>query len=358
MKSSQSVWELLSQPIIGLSPMDGVTDLPFREICQRYGHPDILFTEFSSVEGICRKAVDLLKEFRYLPTQRPIIGQIYGTTPEFFRQSAILLCELGFDGVDINMGCPAKNVAHGGAGAALIQTPALAQQIIQATQTGVSQWANGADLEACPNLTQEIKDAVGQMRLESETIDLARRQIPVSVKTRIGFDKIVIKDWIKTLLEMAPAAITVHGRTLRQLYSGQADWEAISLAVETVRESGQKTKVLGNGDITSRTQALSRISETKVDGVLIGRASFGNPWIFSATQVELTPETKAKVALEHAQLYEKTYGQDKKFSFLPMRKHLSWYTHSFPQARELRSVLVRSNSSFEAEAIFKQFELL
>jgi len=358
MKSSASVWENLSQPIIGLSPMDGVTDLPFREICQKYGRPDVLFTEFSSVEGICRQAVDLLKEFRYLPAQRPIIGQIYGTTPEFFRQSAILLCELGFDGVDINMGCPAKNVAHGGAGAALIQTPALAQQIIQATQAGVVQWAAGADLAACPNLSQEIKTATLQMKLESQTNDLVRRLIPVSVKTRIGFDKIVVQDWLKTLLEMSPAAITVHGRTLRQLYSGQADWEAIGLAAETVRESGVKTKILGNGDITSRAQALSRISETKLDGVLIGRASFGNPWIFSTEQVELTPELKAKVALEHARLYEQTYGQDKKFSFLPMRKHLSWYTHSFPQARELRSVLVRSNSSSEAEAIFKQFGLL
>lgn len=358
MKLDQSIWENLPKSFIGLSPMDGVTDVPFREICQKYGQPDLMFTEFSSVEGLCRKAVDLLKEFRYLPSQRPIIGQIYGVTPEFFRQSAIMLCELGFDGIDINMGCPAKNVAHGGAGAALIKTPVLAQAIIKATQVGAAQWAEGAELKDCLNLSDEIKFEVTKMKLESGATQLARRNIPISIKTRIGVDSIVIENWLKTLLELEPAAITIHGRTLRQLYSGQADWDAIGLAVNVAKNSGAKTKILGNGDLTSRVMALEKIQEFGVAGVLIGRASFGNPWIFSADQTPQSPELKAKVALEHAELFEKTYGQAEKYSFLPMRKHLSWYTSGFPQAREIRSVLVRSNSSAEAKSIFQRFGLL
>ena len=115
---STNFWQTLELPIIGLSPMDGVTDQPFRHIQKKYGNPPVVYTEFTSTEGVCHGAEQLLSDFLYDETQRPIIAQIYGTTPEFFRQTTILLCELGFDGIDINMGCPAKNVAHSGAGAA------------------------------------------------------------------------------------------------------------------------------------------------------------------------------------------------------------------------------------------------
>ncbi|MDQ5950783.1 MAG: hypothetical protein QG639_59, partial [Patescibacteria group bacterium] len=144
-------WRQLPLPIVGLSPMDGVTDQPFRFIQKKYGKPAVVITEFTSVEGVCHGASPLLKDFQFDESQRPVVAQIYGTTPDFFRQTAIILCELGFDGIDINMGCPAKNVAHSGAGAALIQTPDLAQEIIRAVQQGISEWKNGATVDNCPD---------------------------------------------------------------------------------------------------------------------------------------------------------------------------------------------------------------
>ena len=147
-----SFWDTLATPIIGLSPMDGLTDHPFRHIQKKYGNPTIMYTEFTSVEGVCHGATQLLKDFLFDETQRPLIAQIYGTTPSYFRQTAILLCQLGFDGIDINMGCPVKNVAHSGAGAALIKTPRLAQEIIAATKQGVINWQNGMREKDCPDL--------------------------------------------------------------------------------------------------------------------------------------------------------------------------------------------------------------
>ncbi|HCC84527.1 MAG TPA: hypothetical protein DEP87_02500 [Candidatus Pacebacteria bacterium] len=364
MFAQDSIWTSLQLPIIALSPMDGVTDVPFRTITKKYGHPDLIFTEFSSAEGLGHGASELLKEFRYTPDHHPIIGQIYGTTPEFFRQSAILLCELGFDGVDINMGCPAKNVAHSGAGAALIKTPQLAQKIIKATQQGVAEWQNGATLADCPDFTAKILSQVQnqqqQLKLLSTTNNqlAQRRLVPISIKTRIGFDTEIVGAWIPTLLEMKPAAISLHGRTLRQLYTGRSDWEAIGKAADLVKQSGLGTKILGNGDIDSYQTAHQKIAEFNLDGVLIGRASFGNPWVFLETVPEILPTTKARVALEHAQLFELTYQSDSKFSFLPMRKHLSWYIHGFPQAKEIRIQLVQTHSSQEVKAIFQKFGLL
>jgi tRNA-dihydrouridine synthase B len=359
----QTFWQTLAKPIIGLSPMDGVTDAACRQIQKKYGQPALLFTEFSSVEGICRGARELLREFLYLPEQRPIIGQIYGTTPDFFRQTSIMLCELGFDGVDINMGCPAKNVAHSGAGAALIKTPELAKKIIRATQAGVAEWQNGATVADCPDLTPEIQAEIKRRQQSLNLLNadglVPRRTIPVSVKTRIGFDQIIIKEWIEHLLETAPAAITVHGRTLRQLYSGFADWSAIATAAETVKASGLPTLLLGNGDVVSLADAAAKIAQCGLDGILIGRASFGNPFVFKNAEAEpLDPKVMCPIALEHAKLYEAIYQSEEKYNFLPMRKHLGWYVRGFPQAKEVRGLLVRTNSSQEVEAIFRQFELI
>lgn len=355
-------YQQFSKPIIGLSPMDGVTDVPFREITKKYGNPDVMYTEFSSVEGLCRGAKILLKEFRFTNTQRPIVGQIYGTTPEFFRQGAILLCELGFDGVDLNMGCPAKNVAHSGAGAALIQTPELAKEIVRAAKLGVQQWQNGATVADCEGFTAEMLELIKLQQQELQLLDTAgqvtRRHIPVTVKTRVGFDSIVVKDWIKHLLEVEPEVITVHGRTLRQLYTGLANWEAIADAAEVVHQSGQPTLIMGNGDVASYEDAQQKIRDCQLDGALIGRASFGNPWVFLETSQEISPHQKAAVAVEHAELFEKTYGTDSNYNFLPMRKHLSWYTHGFASARDIRMQLVLSKSAAEVKEIFQKFDLL
>ncbi len=149
---SPNLWDTLARPIVGLAPMDGISNHPFRHIQKKYGNPDLVYTEFTSVEALCHGDWRWLRNFLYDESQRPLIAQIYGRTPKYFRQVAIMLCELGFDGIDINMGCPAKTVANGGCGAALIRTPDCAQAIIQATKEGVQDWCNGATTATCTRL--------------------------------------------------------------------------------------------------------------------------------------------------------------------------------------------------------------
>src|SRR5262249_35966829 len=206
-------------------------------------------------------------------------AQIYGHTPEAFYRVAHIVCEMGFDGLDINMGCPAKKVAAKGSGAGLILTPGLARAIIRAARQGIRDWVAGQtlpDIGIDAELLARIKSA-NRLRYGVEA-PAARREIPVSVKTRIGYESIVVEDWIKNLLEERPAAISIHGRTLMQQYSGSADWSAIARAVEVARGSG--TLILGNGDLRSLEDVYRGVMETGVDGVLLGRASQGNPWIF------------------------------------------------------------------------------
>jgi tRNA-dihydrouridine synthase len=282
--AQKSFWAALPRPILGISPMDGVTDFPFRQITKKYGQPAVVYTEFTSVEGVCHGASQLLKDFLFDESQRPVVGQIYGTTPDFFRQTAILLCELGFDGIDINMGCPAKNVAHSGAGAALIRTPDLAQEIIRSVQLGIQQWKNGATAADCANITPEIVEKVaGRKAHLPENYHDRGRYIPVSVKTRVGYDQPVIHEWIPALLETEIDAIALHGRTLKQQYGGLASWELIGEAAALVKSAGKT--ILGNGDVKSLADAKSKIATYGVDGVLIGRAAMGNPFIFQQPSI-------------------------------------------------------------------------
>jgi len=335
--------------------MDGVTDFPFRSIQKEYGQPRLIFTEFTSVEGVCHGAHKLLNDFLYDESQRPIIGQIYGITPDFFRQTSILLCHLGFDGIDINMGCPAKNVAHSGAGATLITTPIIAQKIIAAVQTGIAQWQNGANPCDCPNVSSEIaKDIEDRHQLLPLAYQGRGRQIPVSIKTRVGYDKPVIENWIPRLLETGISAISLHGRTLKQHYSGQASWELIGQAANLTAQTS--TLLLGNGDVVSYQDAVQKAKDYHVNGVLIGRASMGNPYVF----LEKLPAepTLFKLALEHAQLFEQTYANQNGYSFLPMRKHLGWYVKSIPHASEIRIKLFQTNSATEVKQIFQKYGLV
>ncbi len=342
-------WNTVSTPILGLSPMDGLTDYPFRTITKKYGNPAVMYTEFTSVEGICHGAERLLREFMYSDTERPVIGQIYGTTPEYFRQTAILLCELGFDGIDINMGCPAKNVAHSGAGAALIRNPQRAQAIIAATKQGATDWMNGATLADCPDMTSDIRTAVAKRTVQKDI----RTLVPVSVKTRVGYNEPVVESWIPTLIETGVAAIALHGRTLSQQYGGLANWELIGQAAQMVKGTG--VKILGNGDIDSYSTALQRCSTYCLDGVLIGRGALGNPFIF---QEAAPPHSIFAIALEHAKLYEQAFSHQEKYTFLPMRKHLSWYVRAIPNATQIRTRLVLSQNAQEVEQILRDFALI
>jgi tRNA-dihydrouridine synthase B len=369
MKQETFFWQTLEQPIIGLAPMDGVTDAPCRTMHGLYGRPDVVLTEFTNVEGLWRGSDRIFRDFLYTPAERPVVAQIFGCRPEYFYKATHVVCELGFDGVDINMGCPARSIANKGGGAALIRLPETARAIIRATQQGVRDWANGQtleDLEMDPQRIARIRQ-MNEERVQvwGDSARIERRLLPVSVKTRLGFDSIVIKDWVQELLELEPSVISLHGRTLVQHYKGEANWDAIAEAAEIVRKT--KTLILGNGDIQTLYQAAERIRTTGVHGVLIGRASFGNPWLFQnrpqlkeilKAGIRPTPENipdtiptreeRLTMALEHARVHAKLKGED---HFVELRKHMGWYLGHFPGAKRVRNELVRISSLADVERI-------
>jgi tRNA-dihydrouridine synthase len=362
-------WQTIEKPIIGLSPMDGVTDASFRFITAKHGKPDVVFTEFVNVETAFFAPRILIKDLTYSELERPVVAQIYGHTPEMFYKVAHIVCELGFDGLDINMGCPAKKVAAKGSGAALILNPGLARSIIGATRQGIRDWFEGQRLRDLKIDSEFIQDIRLSNRLRIGLgAPSTRRLIPVSVKTRIGYDRIIVEQWIQTLLEEKPAAISLHGRTLSQGYRGKADWEAIGRAAEIAKNSG--TLILGNGDLQDMLDVYRRLRETRVDGVLIGRFGQGHPWIFRAKdQVKralrsngavsvhpapVTLEERFRVVLEHSQLFEKWGSQ----CFVGIRKHLAWYCRAFPRSAELRFRLVRVNDVHEVARCLSDYAIL
>lgn len=349
----QGFWATLPKPIIGLSPMDGVTDQPYRFLQKKYGQPDVVYTEFTSVEGLCHGADRLLQDFLFDETQRPIVAQIYGTTPNFFRQAATILCQLGFDGIDINMGCPAKNVAHSGAGAALIETPQLAQEIVHQTKAGVQDWVDGKTAADCPDIIDQIATNVAERHAHLPPEYQQKQPIPVTVKTRVGFKEKKAAEWAKILLETEPVVIAFHGRTLKQQYGGLADWDEIAAAAEVINQTD--TMVFGNGDVASREDALHRAKQYNLDGILVGRASFGNPMVFLPADHKNQELSRFELALEHAKLYEQTFQDHQKYSFLPMRKHLGWYAKGVPGAKQLRVELFKTNSAAEVEETLTKF---
>ena len=351
--------------------MDGVTDAPNRTMHGLYGRPDVVITEFTNVEGLWRGGDRIFRDFLYTPAERPVVAQIFGCRPEYFYKAAHVVCELGFDGLDINMGCPAKTIANKGGGAGLIRVPDIAKAIIRAAQEGVRDWANGQTLEDLEMDPERIK-RIRQMNEErvhiwDDTPHVERRLIPVSVKTRLGYDSIVITDWVQELLELEPHVISIHGRTLAQHYKGDANWDAIAAAAEIVRKTG--TLIFGNGDIHTLYQAAQRIRTTGVSGVLIGRASFGNPWLFRDCEklkgllnagIDVTPEDlpdpapsreeRLLMALEHARVHAKLKGED---HFVELRKHMGWYLGHFRGAKRIRNELVRINSLADVERIIQ-----
>lgn len=331
--------------------MDGVTDAAFRYITAKYSHPSVIFTEFIPVEGICRGVLRLMDDFKYDGIERPIVAQVFGSNPESFYKVSFLVAFLGFDGIDINMGCPDKSVSlKQGAGAGLILKPWLAKEIIKACQAGVTDFASGkmlTDVGLPPVLLQYIQSIRGQ-----EVLPDKRVKIPVSVKTRLGFDCVIIKDWIEDLLEARPAAITVHGRTLKQMYGGTADWDSIAQAVKTAQ--GSRTLVLGNGDIKNYQEALQKIEQYGVDGVLIGRATFGNPWIFNENSSLHSTEEKLKVMVEQARYFVQII---KNKPFINMRKNFGYYCRDFEGASQLRESLMAALNFDEVELIVDNFFL-
>src|SRR3989440_1291785 len=364
-----SFWDTLQQPVIGLAPMDGVTDAPNRTMHGLYGRPDVVITEFTNVEGLWRGGDRIFRDFLYTPAERPVVAQIFGCQPEYFYKAAHVVCELGFDGLDINMGCPAKTIANRGGGAGLIRVPDTAKAIIRASQQGVRDWSNGQtleDLEMHPERIRRIRQMNEErVRVWGDNSRIERRLLPVSVKTRLGYDSIVITDWVQELMELEPHVISIHGRTLAQHYKGEANWDAIAAAAEIVRKTD--TLIFGNGDIHNLYEAAQRIRTAGVNGVLIGRASFGNPWLFrnrdrlktllnagisptidDLPEIMPTREERLLMALEHAHVHARLKGEE---HYVEMRKHMGWYLGHFPGAKQVRNSLVRINNLAEVEHI-------
>lgn len=296
----KNFWTQLEKPFFVLAPMADVTDAAFRRIIAKYGKPNVMWTEFVSADGLCHPEgrVAMMIDLQYTENERPIVAQLFTAHPDKMREAAWIIAELGFDGIDINMGCPDRNVMKQGAGAKLMQHPTLAQELIVAAQEGV----NG--------------------------------KIPVSVKTRIGFNKDELETWLPKLLEVKPAAITVHGRTKKEMSLVPAKWDRIARAVEIAR--GSDVLIIGNGDVKNLAEARDRVAETGVDGVMIGRGIFGNPWLFAEREISL-PE-KLRVMVEHTKLYEELFSGKKSFEI--MKKHYKAYVHGFPEAKELRAKLM------------------
>jgi len=352
-------WQTIDKPIIGLAPMDGISDASFRFITAKHGRPDVAFTEFVNVAAASFAPHTLIRDLRYSEMERPVVAQIYGNRPDVFYRVAHIVCELGFDGLDINMGCPARKVAATGCGAALILNPDLAQSIMRAAQQGIRDWCNGqtlVDIKIHPELIAKIT-AANHHRMDVES-PFRRAPIPLSVKTRLGYDRIVIEDWIPQLLSERPAAISLHGRTLKQGYKGAADWDAIACAAAITKKT--ETLILGNGDLQTMEDVYRRVRETGVDGVLLGRSAQGNPWIFrSKDRVKralgsrlplsfhappISLEERFNVIADHCYHFEKIGDTT---HFAPMRKHLVRYCMGFRGAAELRSQMCRANSSHE-----------
>ncbi len=364
-----SFWHDIPKPIIGLSPMDGVTDASFRLIAAKYGRPDITVTEFVNVDAAIHAPQTLIRDFTYSEIERPIVAQIYGHTPELFYQAAHVVCELGFDGLDINMGCPAKNVAASGSGAALIRTPDLARAIVRATRQGIEDWCAGQSLENLGLRSKLIETVRSANELRGRCArPIVRRSIPLSVKTRIGYDEVVVEEWMRTLLAEKPAAIAIHGRTLKQGYKGDADWDAIARAVQIAK--GFPTLILGNGDLKDMADVFRRVRQCGVDGVLLGRAAEGNPWIFRTSEqlkqalrcdgptpnppAPVSLEERFRVIVEHAQHFE-THVPIR--NFVGMRKHLIWYCRDFRGAAELRAKMVRVNNTGEVVQCLNEYRI-
>lgn len=349
-------WQNLANPILGLSPMDGVTDAAFRFIVAKYGQPSVIFTEFINVEGLAHGAVKTLPAFLYDPIERPLIGQIYGITPDNFYQACFIVAELGFDGIDINMGCPSKAVSGHGGGAGLIKKPKLACDILKTCRRAAADWAAGKTVREA-GVHQDLLPFIRQQQ-KLRGGPPPRRLLPVSVKTRLGYDKIITGSWIETLLSCEPDNITLHGRTLREMYTGEAHWDEIAKAAEIVHAAKYPVTILGNGDVKSLSDARRKIAQNGVDGALIGRASFGEPWIFSDAPPPDLPE-KFRIALEHCQKHEEIFRINKAAGstltptqiFAPMKKHLGWYCRGFAGAKELRMQLMSADSTAEVKKI-------
>ncbi|MCB9810969.1 MAG: tRNA-dihydrouridine synthase [Candidatus Nomurabacteria bacterium] len=341
-QTSMNFWEKLPKPFYILAPMADVTDAPFRRVIAKYsahkradgtdGGPDVTFTEFVSADGLARATPEgkkkLMADLIYTDTERPIVAQLFTSNEEHMEAAARLCRELGFDGVDINMGCPDRSIEKQGCGSAMIKNPEVAKKIIRAAKRG----AKMGEIDG----------------------------IPVSVKTRLGYNRDQLEEWLPVILEEKPATIILHGRTRKEMSKVPARWERIKRAVE-LRDELQKglehkTLIVGNGDALSLEDARQKAELSDADGVMLGRAVFGNPWLFhpekDASNVPI--EEKLRVMVEHSELFA---GLLPFKNFSIMKKHYKAYVKDFPGAHELRNKLMEQNTAGEVKEVVGDFLL-
>ena len=318
-------WEKLKKPIFVLAPMADVTDVAFRRVIAKYGKPDVIWTEFVSADGLALAPESgkkkLLKSLEYSEAERPIVAQFFTSSPEHMKEAARQARELGFDGVDINMGCPDRSVEKQGAGASLMKNVLLARKLVRAAKEGA-----GA--------------------------------LPVSVKTRTGYSRPELENWLPEILEEEVAVVTIHARSRKEMSKVPAQWEFVRRAVEIRDASGKETLIFGNGDVKNLAEAKKRVDETGCDGVMLGRAIFGNPFLFSEKKCPEGIEglkLRLEVLVEHTKLFEKLLGAYKNFAI--MKKHFKAYVTGFDGAGDLRVKLMDTNNASEVEGVINDFLL-
>jgi len=327
-----SFWNELKRPFFVMAPMKDVTDSAFRQLVAKCGAPDVFWTEFVSADGLyhtreIQKMPDsenpLMRDLVFGANERPIVAQIFSSKPEMIAYAAKLVAELGFDGVDINMGCPDRNVEKQGAGAAIIKNSKLAVELIR-----VAQEASG---------------------------------LPVSVKTRIGYNTESLEEWLPLLLSENPVAITIHLRTRKELSLVPANWEYMKKAVAIRNRVNPGVLLIGNGDLKDREDAEAKVVESGAglpfgssgaEGAMLGRAMFGNPWVFAGRKISDTPlAEKLAALLELAHNFEKISPPK---SFAILKKHIKAFVTGFDGAAEFRAKLMEANSATEIESAIKK----
>lgn len=336
-------------PISVLAPMADVTDPAFRRIIAKYGKPDALWTEFVSADGLCSRGREVvIRDLAFSPEERPIVAQLFTSHPEKMREAAALCAKLGFDGIDINMGCPDRTIEKQGAGAAMMKTPEVAKAVIRAAKEGA------------PGL-------------------------PISVKTRVGYNKVEIETWLPAILEEGVAVLTVHARTRKEMSDVPARWEFVKRAVEmrdamqgsaetAAAEGRERTLIFGNGDVLDLVDGHEKSRAAGADGAMLGRAIFGNPWLFDGARQRrevggvnggaihgssaayFSPEEireRLLVLVEHTELFGQLLGDIKSFAI--MKKHFKAYVHGWEGAKEFRMKLMEAVDAEEVAAMVKEY---
>jgi tRNA-dihydrouridine synthase len=308
-----NIWEQLPQPFFVLAPMDDVTDTVFRRVVGECAAPDIYFTEFVNVDALqSRGRESTLKRLKFTDKERPIIAQLWGLKPENFTKSAQDVAEMGYDGIDLNFGCPDKNVVRNGACSAFIQKEnwGRAQEIIEATREGAG-------------------------------------SLPLSVKTRLGFNDVDL-EWHKFLLQQKLNALTIHGRTRKQMSKVPADWDLIGQVAALCTSLAPETKIIGNGDVLTRSQGEELARQHGIDGIMVGRGIFQDPFVFAANSPweGFTKEQRIALYRKHVELFAATWAEGER-KIHTLNKFCKIYINGFDGAKELREQLMNAESTDE-----------